>query len=463
MKFRTGLLLTAAFALGVLASPISSLLEPYTGTNLLSSAQAQGSAASGAKSDPYALLNLFADVFEKVRAEYVEPVKDRDMIESALSGMLAGLDPHSRYITPKAYKDQQVEQKGEFGGLGIEVTQEGGVIKVISPIDDTPAKRAGVKAGDLIVAIDGVTVLGMSLESAVEKMRGAPNTKITVTIRRDGADKPIQISMTREAIKIQVVKSRLEGDIAYIRLSSFMSEQAESSIRRAFNTLRDQAGGKLRGVVLDLRSNPGGLLDQAVAVSNDFMRQGEIVSIRGRRNEESQRWQAKNGDITDGLPLVVLIDGGSASASEIVAGALQDHRRAIVVGQRSFGKGSVQTVIPLGPNGAMALTTARYYTPSGRSIQGLGIMPDVEVALTREEKPRFGPSRESDLNGIISNKGGAPTDSLAARTDMPAIVKDIPKLPPENAPAFDPSKPETDFQLQQGLVVVRAMQVAASR
>jgi carboxyl-terminal processing protease len=306
-------------------------------------------------------------------------------------------------------------------------------------------------------------VLGISLEAAVEKMRGAPNTKITVTIRREGAEKPIQISMTREAIKIQVVKSRLEGDIAYIRLSSFMSEQADKNIRDAFLKLRDQAGGKLRGVVLDLRSNPGGLLDQAVAVSNDFMRQGEIVSIRGRRPDESQRWQAKNGDITDGLPLVVLIDGGSASASEIVAGALQDHRRAIVVGQRSFGKGSVQTVIPLGTNGAMALTTARYYTPSGRSIQGLGIMPDIEVALTREEKPRFGPSRESDLNGIIANKGGAPTDSITPRTDLPAIAKDIPKVPPENAPAFDPAKPETDFQLQQGLVVVRAMQVSAVR
>ena len=454
MKYRTGLLLSAAFAMGVLVSPVTVLLRQHSGFGVFTSAQAQ---QDSTRSDPYTLLNLFADVFEKVRADYVEPPKDREMIENALSGMLSGLDPHSRYINARAYRAQQVEQKGEFGGLGIEITAEGGFIKVISPIDDTPAKRAGVKAGDLIVAIDGATVLGMSLEDAVDKIKGAPNTKVSVTIRRIGADKPIELSMTRETIKTPVVKSRLEGDVAYIRLSSFMNEQGDKDLRKAFTDLKSKAGGKLAGVILDLRSNPGGLLDQAVAISTDFLKQGEVVSIRGRHPEDGQRWQAKNGDITDGLPVVVMIDGGSASASEIVAGALQDHRRAVLVGTRSFGKGSVQTVSPLGNNGAMALTTARYYTPSGRSIQGLGITPDVEVAMTREERPSFFPAREADYKGILSNTGGAPTDSLPPRTDLPAIAKDIPKKPPEGTPAFDPAKPETDYQLQQALIVLHAM------
>ena len=459
MKYRTGLLLTAAFAMGVLASPVADLLDGRLNLRLFSDAQAQKNTGNNAanRTDPYALLNLFADVFEKVRADYVEPPKDRDMIEYALNGMLTGLDPHSRYISPRAYRAQQVEQKGEFGGLGIEITQESGFIKVISPIDDTPAKRAGVKAGDLIVAIDGVTVLGMTLEDAVDKIKGAPNTKVSVTIRRQGTEKPLEISMTRETIKTPVVKARLEGDVAYIRLSSFMNERGSEDIKKAFTDLKTKAGGKLAGVVLDLRSNPGGLLDQAVAVTTDFLKQGEIVSIRGRHTEDSQRWQARNGDVTNGLPMVVLIDSGSASASEIVAGALQDHRRAILLGTRSFGKGSVQTVSPLGNNGAIALTTARYYTPSGRSIQGQGITPDVEVAMTREEKPVFFPRHEADYNGALSATGGVPHDTLAARTDLPAIVKSIPAKPPEGAPTFDASKPETDFQLQQALVVLHAM------
>jgi carboxyl-terminal processing protease len=451
-RTRARLLLGVAFAAGVLAAPALSPVGRFLDRNLGISAFAQDSS----KADTYRLLTLFGDVFERVRAEYVESTVDRDLVENAINGMLTGLDPHSSYMNAKAFRDMQVQTRGEFGGLGIEVTQEGGFIKVISPIDDTPAARSGVKAGDLITAIDGKTVQGLSLNEAVDKMRGAPNTKITITVRREGTDKPLDIAITREIIKIQVVKSRLEGDIGYIRLTSF-NEQSDPALRRAIQALKQQAGDKLRGIVLDMRNNPGGLLDQAVAVSDDFLEQGEIVSTRARHADESQRWNAKAGDITGGLPLVVLINGGSASASEIVAGALQDHRRAVLLGTRSFGKGSVQTVIPLPGNGAMRLTTARYYTPSGRSIQGLGITPDVEVAQTREERPRFGPEREADLNHALTNQGGTQQPAPAPRTDLPPIAKDLPNKPPEGFPTFDLTKPETDFQLQQGLALVRAM------
>ena len=454
MKLKTGLLLSAAFAAGLSAGPVANQLERKFGIVLLPTARAQ----DASHAETYRLLTLFADVFERVRAEYVEPVTDKDMVENAINGMLTGLDPHSSYMNAKSYRDMQVTTRGEFGGLGIEVTQENGYIRVISPIDDTPASRAGVKAGDLITALDGQTVQGLSLNEAVDKMRGSPSSRITLTIKREGVDKPIELSMQREVIKIQVVKSRLEGgDIAYIRITSF-SEQTDSGLRRAFNALKAQAGDKLRGIVLDLRNNPGGLLDQAVAVSDDLIQSGEIVSTRARHTEDSQRWNAKDGDITNGLPIVVLINGGSASASEIVAGALQDHRRAILLGTRSFGKGSVQTVIPLPGSGAMRLTTARYYTPSGRSIQGKGISPDIEVAATRTETPRFGIEHEADYRGALSNTGGTPAEQgPPPRTDLPAIAKDIPKLPPEGAPAFEAAKPETDFQLQQALAVVRAM------
>jgi carboxyl-terminal processing protease len=453
MKLRTGLLLGAAFAAGIAVGPASDVLQNRFGISLLPLAHAQDSG----RAETYRLLSLFADVFDRVRADYVEPTADKDMIENAINGMLTGLDPHSNYMNAKSFRDMQVQTRGEFGGLGIEVTQEGGYIRVISPIDDTPASRAGVKAGDIITQLDGQTVQGLSLNDAVDKMRGAPNSKISLTIKREGVDKPVELSMQREIIHIQVVKSHLEGDIAYIRLTSF-SEQTDAGLRKAFQQLKAQSGDKLRGVILDLRNDPGGLLDQAVAVSNDLLEEGEIVSTRARHPEDSQRWNARGADITGGLPMVVLINGGSASASEIVAGALQDHRRAIMMGTRSFGKGSVQTVIPLPGNGAMRLTTARYYTPSGRSIQGLGIAPDIEVAATRTETPRFGPEREADLKGAISNKGGTPADQAAPpRTDLPPIAKDIPKLPPEGWPAFDAAKPETDFQLQQALAVVHAM------
>ena len=453
MKFRTGLLLGATFAAGLAATPVADMVARHTGLSLVPSAFGQ----DGSKADYYRLLTFFGDVLDRVRAEYVEPVSDRDLVENAVNGMLTGLDPHSNYMNAKSFRDMQVTTHGEFGGLGIEVTQENGFIKVITPIDDTPAARAGVKSGDLILALDGQTVQGLTLNDAVDKMRGAPNSRIKLQIKRDGVDEPIELSMNREVIKIQVVKSRLEGgDIAYIRLASF-NEQTDAGLRKAFQALKTQAGGNLRGVVLDLRNNPGGLLDQAVAVSDDFVDKGEIVSTRARNPDDSQRWNAKGGDLTGGLPLVVLINGGSASASEIVAGALQDHNRAAIVGTRSFGKGSVQTVIPLPGNGAMRLTTARYYTPSGRSIQGLGIAPDVEVAASRTEQPHFGPEREAELNKALRNTGGS-TQAAPPRSDLPAMIKDVPKIPPEGFPTFDASKPETDFQLQQGLTVLRAMQ-----
>ena len=365
MKLRTGLLLGAAFVTGIAAGPLAHWAAPRLGGSLVASAIAQ----SSGNAETYRLLTLFGDVFDRVRAEYVEPVDDRDLIENAINGMLTGLDPHSNYMNAKAFRDMQVQTHGEFGGLGLEVTQENGFVKVITPIDDTPASRAGVKSGDLILELDGHTVQGLTLNDAVDRMRGPPDSKITLQIKRAGVDTPINVSMTREVIKIEVVKDHMEaGDIAYIRLTGF-NEQTDSGLHHAYDKLRAQAGGHLRGVVLDLRNNPGGLLDQAVAVGDDFIDHGEIVSTRARNPDDSQRWDARGGDLTDGLPLVVLINNGSASASEIVAGALQDHRRAILVGERSFGKGSVQTVIPLPGNGAMRLTTARYYTPSGRSIQ----------------------------------------------------------------------------------------------
>jgi len=454
MKLRTGLLLGAAFAAGVLAGPTSAILAEQAGFHLLPAAWAQDSGHN----ETYRLLSLFGDVFERVRAEYVEPVNDKEVVENAINGMLTGLDPHSNYMNAKTFRDMQVQTRGEFGGLGIEVTQDNGFIKVITPIDDTPASRAGVKSGDLILALDGQSVQGLTLNDAVDKMRGAPASKIKLTIKREGVDTPLELSLTREVIKIQVVKSHLEGgDIGYVRITSF-SEQTDSGLRKAITQLKTESGDHLKGLIVDLRNNPGGLLDQAVAVGDDFIAEGEIVSTRARHPEDSQRWSAKGGDITGNLPVVVLINGGSASASEIVAGALQDHRRAVLVGTRSFGKGSVQTVIPLPGNGAMRLTTARYYTPSGRSIQGLGIQPDVEVQESRTELPHFGPEREADLKGALRNTGGVPNaDAPPPRTDLPPIAHEIPKLPPENWPTFDAAKTDTDFQLQQGLAVVRAM------
>ncbi len=364
---------------------------------------AQNSNTSGNSGDTYRALSLFGDVFEKIKQDYVEPVNDDKLVESAINGMLSSLDPHSGYLNAKSFQDMQVQTRGEFGGLGIEVTMENGLVKVVSPIDDTPAAKAGLKPGDLITHLDGQPVLGMTLEDAVEKMRGPVNSSIKLTIRREN-QQPFDVTLKRATIKIQAVRSQLYGNVAYVRISSF-SELADEGVKNAIKKMKEQLGDKkLGGLVLDLRNNPGGLLDQAVAVSDDFLDRGEIVSTRGRRPEDMQRFNATGHDLIAGVPMVVLINGGSASASEIVAGALQDHHRAVLIGTRSFGKGSVQTIIPLGNHGAMRLTTARYYTPSGRSIQARGIEPDIVVEQAKVEHvaEQQIPS-ERDLRGALQN------------------------------------------------------------
>jgi carboxyl-terminal processing protease len=362
------------------------------------------------EADTYKQLNLFGEVFERVRNDYVEEKKDQELIEAAINGMLTYLDPHSSYLDLDSFKDMQVQTKGEFGGLGIEVTQENGLVKVVSPIDDTPAARAGIKTGDYITHLDGEPVVGLTLNQAVDMMRGLVNTKIKLTIRREGKE-AFDVELTRDVIKIKSVRFNREGDIGYIRITAF-NENTESALRDAVTNLKKDIGKNLKGYVLDLRNNPGGLLEQAVSVSDDFLEKGEIVSTRGRRVEETQRYNAEEGDIADNLPLVVIINGGSASASEIVSGALQDHRRAIVLGTRSFGKGSVQTIIPLPGHGAMRLTTARYYTPSGRSIQAKGIEPDIIVPQSKIETLENGERErhEADLRGALKNPQSVETE-----------------------------------------------------
>lgn len=462
MKFRTGLLLGTVFLAGALSSPVLNTLSTSILPDLNASAMAEGVSDASQHDDKdnghsktYELLRQFGRIFEIVRANYVEKIGDKDLITNALNGMLTGLDPHSSYMTPKQYKDMQIQTKGEFGGLGLEVQGEDGHIKVVSPVDGTPAARAGIKPGDYIVAIDGKNIDGLSLNEAVEKMRGKPNTKITLTLIREKTPKPIIVTLTREIIHIQVIKSALYGRIGYIRVSQF-NEETEAGMHKAYDDLVKKAGNKkLAGLILDLRNDPGGLLDQAIAVGSDFIKSGEIVSTRARNPKDSQRWDARGTDMTNGLPIVVLINGGSASASEIVAGALQDHQRAVLLGEKSFGKGSVQTVIPLPDSGAaLRLTTARYYTPSGRSIQGLGISPDIQVRETKE-KPGFS-IREADLAHIIKNEGGNQS-APPQRHDLPPIAASIPHEPPATWPAFDLTKPSTDFQLQQALKVVRSM------
>src|SRR5215510_13601245 len=362
-----------------------------------------GAAPPANSTETYKQLNLFGEVFERVRAEYVDEVSDDTLVESAINGMLTSLDPHSNYLNTKNFNDMKVQTRGEFGGLGIEVSMENGLVKVVSPIDDTPAARAGLKPGDLITHLDGDPVQGMTLPEAVEKMRGLVNTEIKLTIRREGKE-PFDVKLTRATIRIQSVRSHLEGDnIGYIRITTF-NEQTDVGLNNAMKSLKQQAGNKLIGLILDLRNDPGGLLDQAVAVSDALLDKGEIVSTRGRRSEDAQRYNARPGDIAAGLPVAVLINGGSASASEIVAGALQDHHRAILLGTKSFGKGSVQTIIPVPGHGAIRLTTARYFTPSGRSIQALGIDPDIVAEQAKveviAEQRRIG---EADLRGALQN------------------------------------------------------------
>jgi carboxyl-terminal processing protease len=362
----------------------------------------------------YEQLDLFGDIFERVRGQYVEEVDSQKLIEAAINGMLTSLDPHSNFLAPKDFDDMQVQTRGEFGGLGIEVTQEDGFVKVVSPMDGTPADEAGVEAGDFITHVNGESVMGLNLDQAVEMMRGPVGSEIIITIVRQGVDEPFDVSIIRDTIKLTAVRSRVVGDTVVLRITTF-NDQTYPGLEEGLKKSVEELGGmdKVNGFVIDLRNNPGGLLTQAIKVSDAFLDQGEIVSTRGRDPSNSERFNAVKGDLANGKPIVVLINGGSASASEIVSGALQDHRRAIVVGTKSFGKGSVQTVIPLRGDGAMRLTTARYYTPSGRSIQLLGVMPDIVVNQPRKdpnaapaEEPKSAVRRqtsEADLRGVLSN------------------------------------------------------------
>lgn len=390
---------------------------------------APGSAANAAGSETYKQLAIFGDIFERVRAQYVTPPDDKSLVENAINGMLASLDPHSSYMNAEQAQDMRVQTKGEFGGLGIEVTMENDLVKVITPIDDTPAAKAGVLAGDYIAKIDGEEVRGLTLNDAVDKMRGLVNTPIKLTILRQGADKPIELTVVRDIIKVKAVKFRVENDIGYMKITSF-TEKTYDDLENAIDTIKKQIpDDKLKGYVLDLRLNPGGLLDQAVSVSDAFLNRGEIVSTRGRDPKDVTRFDAKPKQVDDinGKPMIVLVNGGSASASEIVAGALQDLRRVTVVGTQSFGKGSVQTIIPLGENGALRLTTALYYTPSGKSIQGKGITPDIKVEqpLPPELQGRDLTRGESDLKGHIKGADESTTGSGSAAYVPPDPKDDL--------------------------------------
>ena len=356
------------------------------------------------RQETYKQLNLFGDVFQRVQEQYVEEVTDKKLIESAISGMLQSLDPHSSYLTPESYKDMQVKTKGKFGGLGIEITMEDGVVKVVSPIDDTPAADAGMKSGDLIIGINGESIRGLSINDAVSKLRGPVGSKIIITVVRDKKD-PFEIEITRDVIKIRSVRHNVIKNIGYVRLTTF-SDTTTSGLEKSVDKIKKELGKKFQGLILDLRNNPGGLLNQSISVTDSFLNQGEIVSTQGRKEDDTSRIFAKKGDIIDGKPMIVLINSGSASASEIVAGALKDHSRAIIVGTRSFGKGSVQSIIPLAGNGAMRLTTARYYTPSGISIQAKGIEPDiiVEAGITELTKEISENRREENLRGALDKK-----------------------------------------------------------
>jgi carboxyl-terminal processing protease len=402
-------------------------------------------------SETYRQLNLFGDVFERVRSDYVKEVGDEELIESAINGMLTSLDPHSSYLNAKSFRDMQVQTRGEFGGLGIEVTMENGLVKVVSPIDDTPAYRAGVKPGDLITHLDSEAVQGLSLAEAVERMRGPVNSDLVLTLRRAGRE-PFDVTITRAVIKIQSVRSRVEGDVGYIRISSF-SEQTDTGVVRAMQKVRNEIGEGIKGLVLDLRNNPGGLLDQSVKVADAFLERGEVVSTRSRRPDEAQRFNSKPGDVSGGIPIVVLINGGSASASEIVASALQDHRRAIVMGTRSFGKGSVQTIIPLAGHGAIRLTTARYFTPSGRSIQATGITPDIIVKQARlEPVEQASRRRERDLRGALSNPNApAPKPENTDKKDTKDKDKTATTAPPQ------------DYQLARAVDLLRGLALYRTR
>jgi carboxyl-terminal processing protease len=399
------------FLLGtVTGACLTFLVAAPQGAHLVEAAKAAARA-----DNTYSQLNLFGDVFERIRNDYVEKPDDSKLVEGAINGMISSLDPHSRYMNAKGWSDMQETTTGEFGGLGIEVTMEDGFVKVVAPIDDTPAAKAGIMSGDVIMQIDDETIQGLSLDQAVTKMKGPANSKIRLKLLRKGSDTPVDVAIVREVIRIRPVRFHTEGgDIGYVRITSF-NEQTTDGLRKAISEISKQIPPeKLAGYVIDLRNNPGGLLDQAVSVTSALMPRGEVVSTRGRTPEETQRFTARGGDLTKGKPLVVLINGGSASASEIVAGALHDHKRATLIGTRSFGKGSVQTIIPLGSgNGALALTTARYFTPSGRSIQAKGITPDLEVLqdVPDELKGRVELKGEASMRGHLSAEGSEQTGS----------------------------------------------------
>jgi carboxyl-terminal processing protease len=408
------------------------------GATALTAVQNMGTTqAIAAPSETYKQLSVFGDIFERVRATYVTVPEDKALVRAAINGMLTSLDPHSSYLDPEEAKDMQVQTSGEFGGLGIEVTMEKEELKVITPIEDTPAAKAGVLSGDIIAEIDGEAVRGLNLEQAVEKMRGLVNTPIKLMLIRKGADKPIDVTIVREIIKVKAARSRVEGDdVGYIRLTGF-TEQTYDNLSAAIEKINKDVGPKLKGYILDLRLNPGGLLNQAISVSDAFLERGEVVSTRARNPNDIQRYDARPGDLTNGLPLIVLINGGSASASEIVAGALQDHHRATILGTTSFGKGSVQTIVPLGENGSLRLTTALYYTPSGNSIQGKGIVPEIKVEqpLPPELAGRDVTRGESDLRGHIKGANESEEGS--------------------GSPAYIPPEAKDDLQLQQALKLLR--------
>lgn len=407
------------------------------------------------KASVYEQLDLFGDIFERIRAQYVEEVDEGELIEAAINGMLTSLDPHSSYLPPKDFGDMQVQTRGEFGGLGIEVTQEQGFVKVVAPMDGTPADAAGIEAGDFITHVDGSSVLGLTLDEAVAMMRGPVGSEIVITVVREGAEEPFDVEIIRDSIKLTAVRARLEGDTAVLRITTFNKQTYPNLVTR-LEELVEEAGGmdRINGIVIDMRNNPGGLLDQAIRVSDAFLSKGEIVSTRGRDSRDSQRYSAKPDDLAAGKPIVVLINGGSASASEIVAGALQDHRRAVVIGTKSFGKGSVQSVIPLRGDGAMRLTTARYYTPSGRSIQALGITPDIIVKQPpRAEAPE---TEEGDTPRFTRSEA-----ELRGRLDNDSITEDERRqLEEEQARAEASAKlREQDYQLAYAIDILRGLTV----
>ena len=384
------------------------------------------------RQETYKQLNLFGDVFQRVQEQYVEEVTDKKLIESAISGMLQSLDPHSSYLSADSYKDMQVKTKGKFGGLGIEITMEDGVVKVVSPIDDTPAAKAGMMSGDLIIGVDGESIRGLTINESVSKLRGPVGSKVVITVVRGKKD-PYEIEIKRDIINIKSVKHNIIKNIGYVRLTTF-SDTTTSGLEKALTEIKKNIGNKFQGLILDLRNNPGGLLNQSISVADAFLNQGEIVSTQGRNDDDTSRVFAKKGDLINGQPLVVLINSGSASASEIVAGALKDHSRAIIIGTRSFGKGSVQSIIPLAGNGAMRLTTARYFTPSGISIQAKGIEPDiiVEAGVTDLKKAKNDNRREENLRGALDKNKKSKKTEIDSNSDSDKLLTPLEKLLQDN-------------------------------